>query len=95
MTARHGRRMIVRYAGNRFPAEVVELYAWSLRQVVVLLVAAAATSVVFAVLGQWTREWATFVFAVAAFVTVVAANLQQERTRNSLAAHGVIPGRSA
>ena len=90
--ADHGRRMIVRYAGNRFPAGVVEAYARSLWQVVVLLVS-AGVSVGFAVAGRWAPDWLVFVFALAALGVIVVANVQQERTRRTLAAHGVIPGR--
>jgi hypothetical protein len=93
LEADHGRRMIVRYAGNRFPAGVVEAYARSLRQVVVLLLVSAGVSVGFAVAGRWAPDWLVFVFALAALGVIVAANIQQERTRHTLAAHGVIPGR--
>jgi hypothetical protein len=91
LEANHGRRMVLRYAGNRFPAGVVELYVRSLRQIVGLLLAAAATAVVFAILGQWAPGWLTFVFAVVALLGVLAANIHQERIRNTLATHGVLP----
>lgn len=92
LEANHGRRTVLRYAGNRFPPEVVTLYARSLRQVVILLLASAAVALLFAVLGRWTPDALTFLYAVAALAVVVVANLHQERTRNALAAHGVIPG---
>ncbi|WP_433167329.1 hypothetical protein [Kribbella sp. CA-247076] len=91
--ANHGRRIGLRYGGNRFPAEVVDVYTQSLRQVVVLLLSAAAVSVGFAVLGQWAPGWLTFLFALAALAVIVGANVHQERTRNALAAYGVLPGR--
>ncbi|MGW6282367.1 hypothetical protein [Kribbella sp. NPDC055071] len=93
LEANHGRRTILRYAGNRFPSAVVALYVRSLRQIVILLLASTAGALGFAVLGHWTPDVLTFGYALAALAVVLYANLQQERTRNALAAHGVIPGR--
>ncbi|MEV0284429.1 hypothetical protein AB0H36_09965 [Kribbella sp. NPDC050820] len=91
LEANHGRRMIGRYAGNRFPADVVALYVRSLREIVGLLLAAAVTGLGFAILGQWAADWLTFGFAVVALIVVLAANVHQERIRNALATHGVLP----
>src|ERR1700754_3711840 len=94
LEANHGRRTILKYAGNRFPASVVTLYARSLQQIVILLLASMVVALVFAVLGQWTPDALTLVYALAALAVVLYANLHQERTRNALAAHGVIPGQA-
>ena len=91
LEANHGRRMIVRYAGNRFPADVVALYVRSLREIVGLLLAATVTGLGFAILGQWAPEWLVFGFAVVTLLVVLAANIHQERIRNTLATHGVLP----
>lgn len=91
LEANHGRRMVVKYAGNRFPAGVVELYVRSLWQIVSLLLAASVTALVFAVLGRWTPSWLTFVFALVALLVVLSASVHQERVRNTLATHGVLP----
>ncbi|MGW1344142.1 hypothetical protein ACWCOV_24070 [Kribbella sp. NPDC002412] len=92
LEANHGRRVIVRHAGNRFPADVVALYVRSLREIVGLLLAAVVTGLGFAILGQWAADWLIFGFAVVTLLVVLAANVHQERIRSVLATHGVLPG---
>ena len=41
--------------------------------------------------GASGAEDLVFVFACLAFAAVAAANIQQERTRNTLATYGVLP----
>ena len=90
LEANHGRRMVVRHGHEGFPPEVVAYYARSLRQVVALILTAGAASLLIAILASNAPAPLVFAFACAAFATVIAANIHQERTRNTLATYGVL-----
>lgn len=91
LEANHGRRMFLRHAGDRFAPEVVAAYARSLRTVVMLILGAGVVALLITVLAGGAPSWLVFLFACLAFAAVVAANIQQERTRNTLATYGVLP----
>jgi len=91
LEANHGRRMVLRHAGDRFAPEVVAAYARSLRTVVLLILGAGVVALLITVLAGGAPSWLVFVFACLAFAAVAAANIQQERTRNTLATYGVLP----
>lgn len=70
---------------------MVTWYARSLGQVVLLLAGSAVVSLVFALTGRGAPGWLVVIFACVALGTVVSANIHQERSRNTLATHGVVP----
>jgi hypothetical protein len=90
LEAEHARRVVIKYAGDRYPPELVTRYARSLRQVALLVGIAGGLSLIFAfAIGWWAPNWLIFIMAVLALATTVAANLQQRRIRDDLAEHGV------
>jgi hypothetical protein len=91
LEAHHARRKIARHAGDRYPADAVEYYARSLRQVVLLILITGVVALLIAILGRSAPGWLLFVFALLAFAAIVVANVQQERSRNELATYGVLP----
>ncbi|SDU84503.1 hypothetical protein [Jiangella alkaliphila] len=81
LEAEHGRRVIVRHAVRLYGAKAVRAYVISLRQVALLMLAASAASLLFAVAWPDPPSLAVFVASVLVLAGVLAANVQQHRIR--------------